>query len=100
MLNTTHLKKASGQAALDHCEDANENCFFQFAHDGATLLNKDEHQACGMHFVETKFRHNDAITSLFRKPSLHETDKVAELAEEACNECFELEITLLFLPSV
>ena len=55
--------------------------------DGATSLNKDKQsQQC------------DCIT--FRKPSPHEADKLAELAEEACNEHFELDFTNGFSSSV
>ena len=76
------------QASLDHHEDASENKFYQFAHDGATFLNKQRQQDFGMQFADTKFRCNDAIGSSFRKPLTHEADKVSELAEEVCSECF------------
>ena len=39
------LKKLVRQAALDHHEEASENQFFQFMHDGVTLLNKSKYQA-------------------------------------------------------
>ena len=92
-LNAEHdtFKKSTRQAVLDHYEEANENCFCQFAHDGATLLNKDKHQAFVMQFSDNKLLHNNAITLLFRKPVSHESNKVAELAEESCHECFELD---------
>ena len=59
-------------------------------HDGDESLKKNKYEAFGMQFVDAKFRHNDAITLLFRKPFSHEAKKVAESAEEACNKCFEL----------
>ena len=51
-------------------------------HDGANLLNKDKYQAYGIQFTDNKFRHNNAIALSFRKPVSHESDKVAQLAEE------------------
>ena len=98
-LNDEHnlLNKETRQEVLDHYEDANENSFCQFAHYSATLLKKDKYQAFGIHFADTKFRHNDAITLSFRKPFSHESYKVAALVEEACNECFELDFTHIFL---
>ena len=59
-LNAEHntFKKASRQEVLDHHEEANENQFCQFTHDGATLLYKDKHQAFGMQFADAKFSHN------------------------------------------
>ena len=60
-------------------------------HDDVTLLNKDKNQACRMKFTDNNFRHNDAIALSFRKPLSHASDKVAQLAEEVCQEHFELE---------
>ena len=87
-VNAEHdaFKKSTRQAALDHQEEANENLFCQFVHDGATLLNKDKYQALVMQFADVKFRHNNVIISSFRKPSSHKAEKVDELAEEACTE--------------
>ena len=70
---------------LDRHEEANENQFCQFTYDSATLLNKDKHHALGIQFADSKFRHNNLIASLFRKPLSHKAEKIAELAEEACN---------------
>ena len=55
------FKEATHKAVIDHYEEASLNQFFQFAHDGATLLNKDKCQDFGMKFADTTFRHNDAI---------------------------------------
>ena len=62
------FKKSSRQEVLDHHEKANKKQFCQFAHDVATLLNKDKYQAFGMQFTDTKFGHNNVIASSFRKP--------------------------------
>ena len=101
-MNAEHnaFKKAARKVALDHCEEANENLFCQFAHDGAVFLNKDKHQAFGMHFSDNKFRHNNAIVLSFRKLFSREAYKVAELAKEACNDRFELDFTRVFSSSV
>ena len=91
-MNAEHktFKKAACQAVLDHYEEANENSFCQLVHDGDALLNKYEYQVFGMQFVDYKFCHNNVIALSFRKPVSHKSDKVAELAEEACHEYFEL----------
>ena len=96
--NTDHktLKKAARQEAPDHYEKANENIFCQLTHDGDTLLNKDKHQAFGMHFAENNFCYNDMIALSFRKLLLYVADKEADLAEEGCNEHFELDFTHMF----
>ena len=78
------------QAALDHHEEANKNQFYEFAHDSASLLNKDKHQAFRIKFADANFRYNDVIASSFRKTLSHKAGKVAELAEEACTKCFDL----------
>ena len=49
-----------------------------------------------MQFVDAKFRHNNVIALSFRKPLYHETEKAAELVEEACNEHFDLEFNFSF----
>ena len=59
-------------------------------YDGATLLNKDKHQAFGMKFTDNQFRHDNAIAFSFRKPLIHKADKVSHLVEEVFNEIFEL----------
>ena len=53
MLSTTRLKKHL-RAVIEHYEEVKEKRFFQFMHDGATLL-KDKHQAYGMIFTDKKF---------------------------------------------
>ena len=62
-LNSEHnaFKKYARQEVLDHHEKANANQFYQFTHGGATLINKNKHQAFGMHFADTQFRHNNSI---------------------------------------
>ena len=42
------FKKAAHKSVLDHHKEASLNQFFQFAHDGATLLDKDKYQTFGM----------------------------------------------------
>ena len=39
------FKKSSCQVALDHNEEATENRFCHFVHDGDVLMNKDKCQA-------------------------------------------------------
>ena len=56
-----HLKKASRQVVLNHCEDAHKNRSCKFSHDGATFMNKDKYQEFGMQFKDTKFRHNNVV---------------------------------------
>ena len=63
-------------------------------------MNKDEHQAFGTKFTDNKFRHNNTITLSFRKLVSHESEKVAELAEEFCHENFELDFQHYFSSSV
>ena len=65
-------------------------------HDGTALLNKDEYQAFRMQFTDANYRHNNVITSSFRKPFSDEAYKIAELAEEECNEYFDLNFTHVF----
>ena len=96
MLNVTYLKKSSRQSALGQHEEANENKFFKFVHDGATLINKDKYYDFIMQFADAKFRQNNVIGLLFRKPSSHEAEKLAELAEEKYTECFDLELNDVF----
>ena len=43
-----------------------------------------------MQLTDKHFKHNNAIALSFRKPISHESDKVAELAEEICDETFDL----------
>ena len=82
--------KAIKKVVLEHYEEGHQNRFCQFAHDGATLKNKDECQAMDMQFSDKYFKHNNAIALVFRKPITHKADKVAELAEKACCEMFDL----------
>ena len=49
-----------------------------------------------MQFSDAKIRHNYAITLSFVKPLSHEDEKVAELAEEACTEYFDVEFNYVF----
>ena len=68
-MNVEHnaFKKSVRKAVLDHYEEVNLNQNFQFSHDGATLLNKDNHQAFEMQFVDAKIRHNNTVILSFRK---------------------------------
>ena len=68
-------------------------------HDDAALLNKNKYQAFVIQFSDNKFRHDNAIALSFRKMVSHESDKVAELVEEVCHECFELDFQRVFSSS-
>ena len=85
---------------MDHYEEANQNCFCQFVHDGATLLNKDKYQAFGMQFTDNQFRHNNETSLCFRKPLTHEADMVAQLVQDISNEMFETNFQNIFSCSV
>ena len=69
-------------------------------HDGATLINKENHQDFVMQFAETKIRYNNAISFSFRKSFIHEGDKVSELVEEEFSECFNKDFNDVFSSSV
>ena len=86
--------------ALTHYEERHRNRVYQFMHDGATLKNKDKHQAMGMRLTDKDFKHNDAIALAFRNPITHKADEVAELAEELCYEIFGLTFQEIFSSSV
>ena len=58
--------------------------------DKTTLKNKDKHQAMSMKFSEKYFKHENAMSLSFRKTITHKSDEVAELAEKACCETFDL----------
>ena len=94
------FKKASRKVLIEHYEEGNENGFGQFTYDGAALLNKDKCQVHGMQFTDNKFRHINVIALSFRKPVPHNSDKVAQLAEEVCQEHFELDFQDTFSSSV
>ena len=81
---------------LDHYEEANQNSFCQFIHDGATLMNKEKNQSFAMQFGDNKFRRNNVIVLSFSSTSSHKADKVSELSEDACHECFDLNVTNVF----
>ena len=49
--------KAVKNVVMDHHKEVHQNTFCQFMHDGATLLNKDKHQAFGIQFSDTQFWH-------------------------------------------
>ena len=85
---------------IAHYEEGEKNHLCQFMRDGATLLIKDKHQACGMQFADNQSRHDNATSLSFRKPVSHEADKVVQLAEEVCQGCFELNFQDMFLSSV
>ena len=69
-------------------------------YDGPALLNKVKCQAYRMLFTDKTFRYNDAIALSFRKHVSHESDKIAQLVEEVCQEYFELNFQDVFLSSV
>ena len=84
---------------LDHCEEAKQNSFCQFIYVGATLTNKEKYQSFPIQFADNKFRHDSAIALSIKMLSSHKTDKAAELAEELCDECFDLNFTNVFCSS-
>ena len=43
-----------------------------------------------MQFADKNFKRNDSIALSFRKPVFHKVDRIAELAEEICDETFDL----------
>ena len=53
-----------------------------------------------MQFADNKFRNNNAIVLSFRKTISQKADKVAQLAEEVWQECFELDFQDVFSSSV
>ena len=53
-----------------------------------------------MQFADNKLRHKNVIELSFRTPYSHKADKVSELAEEACDEHFDLNFTSTFSSSV
>ena len=69
-------------------------------HDGATLKNKEECQAMDMQFADKDCKHGNVIELAFRKLDDHTSDKVAELAQQACNETFGVEFHCVFSCSV
>ena len=101
-VNTEHstLMKAIKKVVLENYEKGHHDRFCQFAHDRATLKNKDKHQVMGMQFSDKDCKHDGAIALVFRKPISHKANKVAELAQKACNETFGLEFYDMFSSSV
>ena len=69
-------------------------------HDGAALLNKDNHQVFGIQFSDTQIRHDNVIASCFRKPISHKVEMVAQLAQDFINEMFETNFQNAFSCSV
>ena len=59
-------------------------------------MNNEKYQAFSMQFAGNKFRWNNTIALSFRITSSHKADKVAELAEEVCHECFDLNFAKMF----
>ena len=92
--------KAIEYAVLENFEEGHHTRFFQFVHDEAILKNKDECQAMGMNFADEDCEHNNAIALSFRKLSTNASDKVADLAQKACNETLVLVFHNLFSCSV
>ena len=91
------LKQGMKKIAMDHCEEGHRNQFCQFAHDGATLKNRDEHQAMGIQFSDEDGEHDDVITLAFRKPISHKADNVAMLAKEIVLDFFVANFWIYFL---
>ena len=78
------------KVVTEHYEEGHKNRFPQFSCDGATLKNKENCQAFGVQFTGKELKYNDAIASSFRKPTSNKADRIAELAEEMCDEVFDL----------
>ena len=70
--------------------------FCQFFHNGTTLKNEKKHQSFGMKFEDRIFIHNNCLALSFRKALSSESDKVAELPEEACAEVLDKEFIHIF----
>ena len=49
-----------------------------------------------MQFADKQFKHNNEIASSFRKPVSCKSDRIAELAEEICDEMFDLKFQDMF----
>ena len=62
-------------------------------------MNKEKYQSFPIQFADNKFRHDSAIALSIKMLSSHKTDKAAELAEELCDECFDLNFTNVFCSS-
>ena len=52
-----------------------------------------------MKFTDKQFKNDKVVALSFRKPIYHEADKVAELAEEMCDEIFDLKFQGAFSSS-
>ena len=76
------------KVAMENYEEGHRNRFCQLVHDGATLKNKDEHQAMGMQFSDKDCKHNDVIALQFRNPVTHKADEVVTLTEGVIHEMF------------
>ena len=63
------------------------------------MKNKDERQAIGMEFADKDCKHGDASALALRKLGAHASNKVAELAQQACDEVFGVEFHDVFLLS-
>ena len=49
-----------------------------------------------MKFTDKQFKNDKVVALSFRKPIYHEADKVAELAEEICDETLYLKFQDVF----
>ena len=83
------FKKRLRKEANGNCIEAKENIFFQFIHDGATLLNKYECQAFGMQFADRRFRCNNILALLFIKSLSSKSNMTPSLVEEVCDEAID-----------
>ena len=53
---------------------------------------KGEHQAAGVQLANEGFEHGGTVALVLRKPTTHESDKVAELTQKAHCEVLGLEL--------
>ena len=53
-----------------------------------------------MQLTRAKCRHKNSVSLSFMKPLTHKTDKVTDLAQEACSEFFDKEFNDFYSSSV
>ena len=53
-----------------------------------------------MKFTDKQFEHNNAIALSFRNSISHKADRIAQLAEELCDETFDSKFQDIFSSSV
>ena len=64
------------------------------------MKNKDECQAMGVKVADKDYERDNAVALALRKLGTHASDKVAELAQQVCNEIFGVEFHDTFSCSV